>query len=104
MHTHHIHTQWTLTAAPADPADCQQEQEPLSSGRCFVLLYSLVYMGEGSPPSAADPSGGAVASVLRAVAAWAADPEGPDKLCLLLEGRWVGREGQGRPGNARQGK
>ncbi|KAL4447672.1 hypothetical protein ABPG75_004891 [Micractinium tetrahymenae] len=70
-------------------ADCEHEVEEVISGHRLCLVYRLVYLGEGTPPSADRPASGTLAAVRDALAGWEADPEGPEKLCLLLEHRYT---------------
>ncbi|GAB4813872.1 hypothetical protein N2152v2_000918 [Parachlorella kessleri] len=69
--------------------DCEHEVKPVKSGYRLCLIYNLVCGDQGPPPSAGDPTGGAVQAVKRAVQEWAADKSGPEKLCYVLEHRYT---------------
>lgn len=70
-------------------ADCEHQEKPLTEGHRLCLRYSLYALNCNALPSAARPSGGAVEIVQRAVQDWGAAGGGPEKLCYLLQERWV---------------
>ena len=87
MYYDHMHVLWPCWCAR--PADCEHEVKPVRSGYRLCLIYNLVCRDPGPLPSAGDPTGGAVHALKGAVQEWAADKRGPEKLCYMLEHRWV---------------